>query len=186
MPWRRNRTAPPPATRGFGSRLAHGILELADVAGPSMGQELCLRVRGEPGGLGARAQRVRGQEMLREGEDVDRPIPQRRNGQVGHVKPVEEVLPEAAFGDCLRERARALFPCTCLATISLPVPVSPVMRTVASVGATCSRLVRRSCESGSSKTKARARHCGASNRGNSRTGMGSQRGLSTTRRIYVQ
>ena len=81
----------------------HGILELADVARPSMGQELFLRVRGEPGGLGASAQRMCRQEMLREREDVDRPIPQRRNGQVGHVKPVEEVLPKAAFSDGLRE-----------------------------------------------------------------------------------
>ncbi len=73
--------------------------------------------------------------------------------------------------------ARALRSCRYRATSSLPVPVSPVMRTVASVGATCSSRVSSSRERGSSKTSARARYDGASNRGNRRRGrMASWRG----------
>src|SRR5882757_3270324 len=65
----------------------------------------------------------------------------------------------------------------CRARISFPVPVSPVTRTVAWLGATCRMRCRSSLERGSSNTKALARieSTAASEDGSVNTGIG--RGL---------
>ena len=80
-----------------GHRALDAVLQLAHVAGPTVGQEFLCGLATEPGHLLPAPRRVLLEKVLRQQQDVSAASTQRRNTKVDHVQPVEQIAPKATL-----------------------------------------------------------------------------------------